>query len=142
MARRILLLTFFYPPDLSAGSFRAQALVEAMRLQAEGEGDGDGEGEGMGRGGVSRGPGTGPLRFEKNESELGTSRLEHLESKDLSRTLPGDNLGTTDTEHQLDKTPTGPSAGGNVASPGSGGDAVWRDRLLPEERRVLRDYFK
>lgn len=35
MARRILLLTFFYPPDLSAGSFRAQALVEAMRLQAE-----------------------------------------------------------------------------------------------------------
>lgn len=34
MAKRILLLTFFYPPDLSAGSFRAHALVEAMRLQA------------------------------------------------------------------------------------------------------------
>lgn len=28
---RILLLTFYYPPDLSAGSFRAQALVEALQ---------------------------------------------------------------------------------------------------------------
>ncbi|WP_447742090.1 glycosyltransferase family 4 protein [Pseudomonas laurentiana] len=36
MATRVLLLTFFYPPDLSAGSFRAHALVEAMRLQALG----------------------------------------------------------------------------------------------------------
>ena len=34
MPRRILLLTFFYPPDLSAGSFRASALVEALRLRA------------------------------------------------------------------------------------------------------------
>lgn len=31
MPRRILLLTFFYPPDLSAGSFRAKALVDALR---------------------------------------------------------------------------------------------------------------
>lgn len=28
---RILLLTFYYPPDLSAGSFRASALVRALR---------------------------------------------------------------------------------------------------------------
>lgn len=34
MKKRILLLTFFFPPDLSAGSFRAQALLDAMRLQA------------------------------------------------------------------------------------------------------------
>lgn len=31
---RVLLLTFYYPPDLSAGSFRAKALVEALRRQA------------------------------------------------------------------------------------------------------------
>lgn len=31
MPRRILLLTFFYPPDLSAGSFRSHALVQALR---------------------------------------------------------------------------------------------------------------
>jgi glycosyltransferase involved in cell wall biosynthesis len=34
MSKRILLLTFFYPPDLSAGSFRAGALVEALRRLA------------------------------------------------------------------------------------------------------------
>lgn len=34
MARRILILTFFYPPDLSAGSFRAHALVRALRHHA------------------------------------------------------------------------------------------------------------
>jgi glycosyltransferase involved in cell wall biosynthesis len=31
---RILLLTFYYPPDLSAGSFRAQSLVDALQRQA------------------------------------------------------------------------------------------------------------
>lgn len=31
MTCRILLLTFFYPPDLSAGSFRASALVERLQ---------------------------------------------------------------------------------------------------------------
>lgn len=36
MPKRILLLTFFYPPDLSAGSFRARALVEALREHAGG----------------------------------------------------------------------------------------------------------
>jgi glycosyltransferase involved in cell wall biosynthesis len=34
MSGRILLLTFFYPPDLSAGSFRACALVRALRRHA------------------------------------------------------------------------------------------------------------
>lgn len=37
MRKRILLLTFFYPPDLSAGSFRAKALVDALCERA-GEG--------------------------------------------------------------------------------------------------------
>lgn len=31
---RILLLSFYYPPDLSAGSFRARALVSALRMRA------------------------------------------------------------------------------------------------------------
>lgn len=35
MSKRILFLTFFYPPDLSAGAFRAFALVEALRLRAD-----------------------------------------------------------------------------------------------------------
>ena len=31
---RIGVLTFYYPPDLSAGSFRAAALLAALREQA------------------------------------------------------------------------------------------------------------
>lgn len=31
MTKRVLLLSFFYPPDLSAGSFRTFALVEALK---------------------------------------------------------------------------------------------------------------
>ena len=33
MIKNVLLLSFFYPPDLSAGSFRSQALVDALLLQ-------------------------------------------------------------------------------------------------------------
>lgn len=33
MAKRILFLSFFYPPDLSAGSFRSVALIKALRAQ-------------------------------------------------------------------------------------------------------------
>lgn len=37
MSRRILLLTFYYPPDLCAGSFRAGALARALREHHAGE---------------------------------------------------------------------------------------------------------
>ena len=33
--KRILILTFFYPPDLSAGSFRAAAFIKALKNMAE-----------------------------------------------------------------------------------------------------------
>jgi len=36
MSRRLLILTLYYPPDLSAGSFRAASLVQALREQAPG----------------------------------------------------------------------------------------------------------
>ena len=96
----------------------------------------------MGQGGVNRGPGTGDLTFEKNASELETNKLEMLESQDLSRTLPGDHLATKEIEHRLDKTSPGLSAGGAVTAPALGGDAVWKDQLLPSEQKVLRRYFK
>ena len=34
MSGRLLILTLYYPPDLSAGAFRASALVQALRTQA------------------------------------------------------------------------------------------------------------
>ena len=118
-------------------------LLNGKDGKGQGQGEGEGEGkDGMGRGGVNRGPGTGHLTFEKDASDLATNKLEQLESTDLSRTLPGDHLGTKDIGHDLDKSATGPSAGGNVATPAGGGEAVWRDQLVPAEQKVLRRYFK
>lgn len=36
MSKRILFLSYFYPPDLSAGSFRSAALVKVLRAKEEG----------------------------------------------------------------------------------------------------------
>ena len=128
------------------GSGASQALQELLDGKTGGgnrQGAGPGqEGEGMGRGGLNRGPGTGPLTFEQKVTDLGTDRLEEIESRDLSRSLPGDHLGTRDIEHHLEKAPEGPSAGGALAVPAGGGEAVWRDQLLPSEQKVLRRYFK
>ncbi len=121
------------------GAAGAGEAEQALQDLLNGE---DRDGDGPGRGGVNRGPGTADLAFEKNASDLGTNQLEQLESGDLSRTLPGDHLGTRDMEHQLDKTETLPFAGGDVAVPAAGGDAVWRGHLMPSEQKVLRRYFK
>ena len=116
-----------------------KALSDLLNGKEGKEGEGK---DGMGRGGVNRGPGTGPLTFEKDAADLATNKLEQLESTDLSRTLPGDHLGTKDIEHKLDKSAMGPEAGGDVATPAGGGEAVWRDQLVPSEQKVLRRYFK
>ena len=121
------------------GKSEAEQALEDLLNGKNGEGNGK---DGMGQGDVNRGPGTGDLTFEKNASELETNKLEMLESQDLSRTLPGDHLGTKDIEHRLDKTSPGVSAGGAVTAPALGGDAVWKDQLLPSEQKVLRRYFK
>ena len=128
------------------GRGASQALQELLDGKT-GEGNGQGagpskEGEGMGRGGLNRGPGTGPLTFDQQTTDLGTDQLEEIESKDLSRSLPGDQLGTSDIEHNLKKSPEGLPEGGALAAPAGGGAAVWKDQLLPSEQKVLRRYFK
>jgi hypothetical protein len=118
-----------------------KALSELLNGKKKGQGEGEGK-EGPGQGGVDRGPGTEEISYSNNPNDLSTNKLEQLESQDLSRTLPGDHLGTRDVEHQLDKSATAPTAGGSVSTPAGGGDAVWRDQLLPSEQKVLRKYFK
>ena len=122
-----------------------QALLNGKPSKGNGRGEGAGpgkDGEGMGRGGLNRGPGTGPLTFDGHATDLATDKPEPIGSRDLSRSLPGDHLGTKDIEHHLEKSPNGASAGGALASPAGGGEAVWRDPLLPSEQKVLRRYFK
>ena len=127
--------------------------VNGENGEGEGEGEGgnspgEGEGEGeegkgkQGAGPPTRGPGTVDLKPKKSESDLDTNNPEKEQTRDLKRLAPGDLLGTSDGEHDVDKTNVGPQSGGNAANKGEGGDAVQRENLLPEEKRVLKKFFK
>jgi hypothetical protein len=121
-----------------AGRFRSgsEAGEELDRLLDDGDED-------MGRGGsIGRGPGVAPLPLNRSRSELGTDNPEALTTDDLRRLHPGDTIGTADVEHRPDRTPTGPLTGGSVPTAGAGGEAVWRESLLPAEKEVLQKYFK
>lgn len=106
------------------------------------EGEGEKEGEGAGKGGVQRGPGHAPGVLGKEGDKVDIGALEGVESKDLSRALPGDLLQLQDGEHDVDKSAVGPRAGGAAGSTGAGGDRVWKDALDPEEQKALKKFFE
>lgn len=96
-----------------------------------------------GNGGVNRGPGSVPLALSSHKTDLQTRNLEGLKSKDFSRALPGEVEGISKGEHEIDAAQFGaPTAAGQIATPGSGGDAVWRDSFTPEERHLLQRFFQ
>jgi len=107
-----------------------------------GEGLGEGQGEAPGAGGVSRGRGDAPLSYGEKTSDLGTSTMEKISNTDFSRATPGEVLGLGETERKLDQSPVAPRAGGTLGSAGSGGEAVSREVLRPDEEAVLKRYFK
>ena len=108
-----------------------------------GNGEGEGEdGEGTGKGGVNRGPGHAPGVLGKENDKVEIGKLTGLESKDLSRSLPGDLLELQDGEHDVDKSAVGPRAGGAAGATGDGGDRVWKDALDPEEQKALKKFFE
>ncbi|MES2439472.1 MAG: hypothetical protein V4584_10415 [Verrucomicrobiota bacterium] len=109
----------------------------------DGEGQGeDGDGEGLGKGGVSRGPGHSPGVLGKEKDALETGALTGLQAKDLSKATPGDLLELQDGEHEVDKSPTRVTEGGNTNATGKGGDRVWKDALDPAEQRTLKRFFE
>jgi hypothetical protein len=107
-----------------------------------GENGQDGEREGTGKGGVDRGPGHAPGVLGKESQKTETGDLTGLEARDLSRAMPGDLLELQDGEHQIDRTPTGPKAGGDTEATGQGGDRVWKDSLDPAEQRAMKRFFE
>lgn len=109
----------------------------------EGEGEGDEEeGEGPGRGGVDRGPGHAPRPLGKAHEDTGAGKHEGLKSEDQRNALPGDLLETNDAQHDVDKTKVGPTAGGASSGKGKGGDRVWKNSLLPNEKKALKKFFE
>ncbi len=119
-------------------------MLEESPNPGEGQGQPDNgqEGEGAGNGGVNRGPGTAPGVLGREGSNLETGKMEGLESKDLSNALPGDLLEIIDGEHDVEREQVGIREGGNIDDAGKGGDRIWRDSLLPEEKKALKKFFK
>ena len=132
--------------------------AEKLKQQGEGQegdqdcdGDGENEGEGgeegegnqqPGNGGINRGPGTAPDLLGDLTESNGKGKFERLESNNLQHALPGDLLTTQDGEHDVDKSPQGLTAGGTSSSKGQGGGRVWRESLLPEEKKALKKFFE
>ncbi len=111
--------------------------------QASGQGEnGEGNGKGQkGAGGVSRGPGTVDLDISDDPSELENGKLRKAQTTDVNNLKPGDLLGTSDGQHEVDKAPLGPMEGGASAA-GDGGNATWRNELSPHEKQILERFFK
>lgn len=114
---------------------------ELLAGDGEGEGDSDKPG-GPGKGGVDRGPGHAPGVLGAEKESVETGEMAALEAKDLSRASPGDLLELQDGEHEVDRSASHLSSGGDTEATGKGGDRVWRDSLDPDEQRVLKRFFE
>ena len=84
-----------------------------------------------------------PLMLADNASDVGLGISQGLTAADLKRLALGDKLGTTAGAHDVDPSKAiAPGAAGAVASPAAGGEAVWVNRLTPNERAALKQFFK
>jgi hypothetical protein len=129
-------------------------MVEKLKQQQQngddGESDDNKEGEGgdkreptkPGRGGIGRGPGHAPGMLGDEAEQLELNKEERLRSNDLSNTLPGDLLETTDGEHDIDQSNSKIRSGGDTDNKGAGGERVWKNSLLPEEKKAIKKFFK
>jgi len=94
-----------------------------------------------GRGGITRGPGEAPITLGE-PNDLRTNNLKPVYNPDLTRAAPGGVIGVGQTEHDIDKSKRGPQQAGAVKSTGQGGDTIWKESLLPSEKKLLKRYFK
>ncbi len=95
--------------------------------------------------GTGDGPGgeNAPLMLAADASDVGLGLSQGLTAADLKRLALGDKLGTTAGAHDVDPSKAiAPGAAGAVASPATGGEAVWVNRLTPTERAALKNFFK
>ncbi len=106
------------------------------------DGEQQGEGKNLGKGSIKRGPGKAPNLLGDPNADAGKGKLEQLESDDKKNALPGDLLETQEGEHDINKSKQGPTAGGAASSKGKGGARVWKDSLLPEEKKALKKFFE
>jgi len=127
---------------------KAEALGKCLgREPGEGHEDAEGElaesdvGDGPGRGGVDRGPGTSPDVFGEQASDTEAQKPQFLDPGDLSRSLPGDVLETTNSKHEVELTHPALRGGGKADVQG-GGASTWQESLHPREQEAVKKFFE
>ena len=94
-------------------------------------------------GGAGGGERSAPLTLNQKPMDLGSAAVAPVASNDLEHAMPGDLMGVGKGEHPVDQTKyAGPAPAGAIRSHGDGGEAVWRNDLTPNEREVLKNFFK
>lgn len=120
---------------------KALGSMEGLPTGGEGEMSATVPGQMPGNGGINRGRADAPI-FYGDEEDLKTNRIESVTNEDRSQAAIGDLLGVGETGHEEEELKAAVRAGGSVSSAGKGGEAVWRDTLLPKEKALLKRYFK
>lgn len=116
---------------------------EAYAFLTPGGTEGESSSGQPGKGGVTRGPGSAPLELADERTELGSERIEDVLGREPMGTEFGETIAVGIGEHDEEtETFRGAQDAGAVASTGEGGELVWSQTLTPEERRVLKKYFK
>ena len=116
---------------------------EAYAFLTPGGVDGAMSSEKPGKGGVNRGPGSAPLELAEERTELATTRIEDVMGHEPLGTEFGETVAVGIGEHDIDTNRfSGGQDAGAVSATGEGGELVWSQTLTPEERRVLKKYFK
>ena len=96
-----------------------------------------------GAGGRGGGGGPAPLGLKHAPTELNPGKAQAVAGGDMEHAAMGDVLKVVTGEHRTDPNAGKTAqAGGSAASPGSGGEAVWKSELTPSEQDVLRRFFK
>jgi len=93
------------------------------------------------------GPGGGTesedLALKEAPTNLKPQKEEGLTNSNLENATVGDTIKTSAGQHKVDPAEyQGPQAAGALTSPGSGGEAVWKQELVPAEREVLKRYYQ
>jgi hypothetical protein len=124
-----------------------ERLAGAKRITGQGNPDAQGEdtedGENAADPGVSRGPGTAPVKLAATPTDLGTKKTEPVPNEDLRQAALGDALGLSAGQHAVDKSKQHRAADGGGAAAGEGAGAVWQQQhVTPEERKRLQQFFQ
>ena len=100
-----------------------------------------GEGSRTGKGGPGGGGGPADLTA-KDATDLHSTATDTVNNDDISRALPAEIVALSAGEHRVDQNPDSKPSGGQIAAPGQGGEAVWKDSLTPHERETIAKFFE